>query len=658
MRRKLVLHIYAATIIVAGAGLMAGVLGRGVDTDTFRSTAFLFLAVGVIAGEFVSILVPHRQEAVTVTVGDPFTLSLLFTAGLGPALIVKAVATLLDDVRRGREWWKALFNVGQFSLSLAAGSWLVTALGYSATTPDTPGAGDIAASVAAAFTYFIINMAIVTTAISLAVGESPIKSFKANLKTRVIQQGALLGFTPVVAVAVHETAALFPLLLIPIVVVYYSGRLTQRHVMLAQQLSELYETTRITNARISSRESIRQLLERVCNMFHANTASITLFARQGEESAVRTSLDLSIGSFTYMKPDDPDPTQGVWARAVSENRAVLIPHPIENQRLLDHFTSIGIKDVMVAPIHSEDEVNGVMDVANHLGEAQTFSVEDLNLFTTLANHASVALENARLIEQLEDSLVHLTEMNRLKDDFVASVSHELRTPLTSIRGYVRTLLRSDVTFEPQQQLEFLETIDRQSNRLHRLIEDLLAVSRIESETDLAVVSEVSMASLLDEVVAETHTRVKAGQIRMSFEEDLPTIKSDSGKVHQIVSNLIDNAIKYGGIDKPVSVRARKDGEGVTISVVDRGPGVPPDMADRIFDRFYQVDQSATRQVGGAGLGLYICRRIAEAIGGRVWLESSGPEGATFSLWLPKTLPDLDDTAPSAEPATSPAAWKI
>ena len=123
-----------------------------------------------------------------------------------------------------------------------------------------------------------------------------------------------------------------------------------------------------------------------------------------------------------MTPVEFDPTEGVWARVASEDVAVLVARPITNDRLRKHFAERNMRDAMVAPLHGEGTVIGTMTVGNRLGEVTTFNSEDLKLFETLANHASVSVQNARLIEQLEESLAHLTEMNRLKDDFVAAVS--------------------------------------------------------------------------------------------------------------------------------------------------------------------------------------------------------------------------------------------
>jgi signal transduction histidine kinase len=339
-----------------------------------------------------------------------------------------------------------------------------------------------------------------------------------------------------------------------------------------------------------------------------------------------------------MEPMTLDPTQGLWARATAEGRAILLPAPIDNPRLRSHYESEGIKDLMIAPMRSEEATTGIFKVVNRRGDTRTFTSADLNLFETLVNHASIALENARLVTELEESLVELTEMNQLKDDFIASVSHELRTPLTSIRGYVKTLLRPDANFEESDVHSFLETIDRQSQRLHRLIEDLLAVSRIESASTEVGVEEVDLEELIKHVRDELRDNLEERELIVDVAGDLASIETDPGKAHQIVLNLIDNAVKYSPDGSRVTARAARDGSGTLISVTDQGAGIPAEQQDKVFDRFYQVDQSATRQVGGTGLGLYICRKLAETIGGRIWLERSGSDGSVFALWLPDTPP--------------------
>jgi signal transduction histidine kinase len=427
------------------------------------------------------------------------------------------------------------------------------------------------------------------------------------------------------------------LLIVPITVLFFAYRAYNSEREKHQSLEFLYETTRTAQRYLNLDQALYTLLNQARQMFRAELADITLLPADGEELHRQTTLGPG-DEYKLMEPVALDPTEGVWARVVSEGAAVLVRRPMQNERLREHYAAQGIRDIMVAPLVVEDGVIGTLRVANRLGDVSTFDNEDLKLFETLANHATVSLENARLVAQLQSSLTHLTEMNRLKDDFVASVSHELRTPLTSIQGYVKTLLRPGVDFTHDERHSFLSAVDRQSTRLATLIEDLLVVARLESNRLSLTLSPVSLPVVAERVVEELRVRAKDRAFKVSFAPDLSAVEGDEGKIHQIVSNLVDNALKYSPEDAPVSIAGMAEGDGVTISVTDFGPGIPADVQDKVFDRFYQVDQSATRKVGGAGLGLYICKSLATAFGGRLWLERSDETGSTFSLWIPATPP--------------------
>lgn len=641
MRRSSVfLPPFVTAVILGGIVLCVQVASSSTSWASLETFEYWILATGVVAGEFIRIRIPRGSETLMVTIGDPFVLALLFTLGLGPAILAKLVATLLDDIRRRQTWWKVLFNLSQFSLSISLAHLIVTSLGHFPFRSGPMDVRSVGIALLGSVAYFIFNITVVNTAIAMSIDQSPIQVIKETLRSRVLHQGMLIGFTPVVMVALANSLWLFPLLLVPIVLVYHSGTMLQKQISLAEQLRELYEVTRTTRGSTPSQEWVHDLLRRICQMFNASSAIISLLPRDGQP-AMLTRLDTTENAFEPWTEAVLDPTKGVWARIASEDRAALLSGPISNHRLREHYEAAGIKDVMAAPLHSEGAVLGVISVHNRIGDPATFTNEDLHLFETLSNHASIALENNRLIDELENSLAHLTEMNQLKDDFVASVSHELRTPLTSIRGYVKTLLRPDANFGEEDRRMFLETVDRQSNRLHRLIEDLLAVSRIESEGDPSAMTMLSLRPLAEEVADELRGKAEGHTIDVRVPQDLPLVQTDASKVHQIVSNLVDNALKYspkGTMVAVVAVVGASAAGGVTVSVTDHGPGIPADFQDKIFDRFYQVDQSATRKVGGTGLGLYICKRMAEAIGGRVWLEKSDEEGSTFSLWIPSSVP--------------------
>ena len=195
-----------------------------------------------------------------------------------------------------------------------------------------------------------------------------------------------------------------------------------------------------------------------------------------------------------------DPLEGVWARVASEREGILLARPIANDRLAEHFTRRGIRDALVVPLTAGQTMLGTMLVANRVGDFSTFNAEELQLLETLANHVAVAVRNARLVHRLEASLAHETEMNELKDDFVATISHELRTPLTSIQGYIKTLLWGPVELSAPEQHEFLQIVEHQSERLRALIEDLLFASRIEASRWVPTSMTVSLPEIAQRVI--------------------------------------------------------------------------------------------------------------------------------------------------------------
>jgi signal transduction histidine kinase len=251
----------------------------------------------------------------------------------------------------------------------------------------------------------------------------------------------------------------------------------------------------------------------------------------------------------------------------------------------------------------------------------------------LAADTGMALEKDPLVG-LRESILDLTEANRLKDDFVAMVSHELRTPMTVIQGAVKTLLRRELDLTRHDLDSLLKAIERNADRLQRIIEDLLIVSRIQSAGDGLEVSSMSLPSVVEQVCEELAQSDREHPIRVELGDDLPLTVTDESKVRQIVSNLLENACKYTPEGTPITLRGRVEADDLVISVQDEGPGIPEVLHERIFDRFFQVDGSSKRSVGGVGLGLYICRKLAEALGGRLSLERSDAHGSVFSLALP------------------------
>jgi len=230
----------------------------------------------------------------------------------------------------------------------------------------------------------------------------------------------------------------------------------------------------------------------------------------------------------------------------------------------------------------------------------------------------------------------LTETERVEKtrrDFIANVSHELRTPLTSIQGYTETLL--DGAPENNHPREFLEIIRKNAARMARLTEDLLTLARVESGEHRFEVEPVASEQLLQEAVQNFREVARAQRIDLEVDDGArATVDADREAIHQVFSNLIENALKYGGSGRRIVLGAHILDGGVEFYVRDFGPGIPSEHLPRLFERFYRVDKARSRESGGTGLGLAIAKHIVFAHGGTIRAESELNHGSTFLFTLP------------------------
>ncbi|HRT06770.1 MAG TPA: ATP-binding protein [Candidatus Paceibacterota bacterium] len=232
-------------------------------------------------------------------------------------------------------------------------------------------------------------------------------------------------------------------------------------------------------------------------------------------------------------------------------------------------------------------------------------------------------------------LTRLKKLERNREEFVANVSHELRTPLSMIKGYVETLLEG-AKDNPEVATRFLETINRNADRLKLLIEDLLTISELESGRVRLNLQPVALRAAADKVLGDFKARAGAKEIKLTNAvPDLP-VRADLNRLEQVLGNLVDNAIKYGRPGGWVEVSARPANPGlVEICVRDNGPGIPPEALERIFERFYRVDKARSREQGGTGLGLSIVKHIVQSHGGTAWARSEPGQGASFFFTMPE-----------------------
>jgi signal transduction histidine kinase len=312
---------------------------------------------------------------------------------------------------------------------------------------------------------------------------------------------------------------------------------------------------------------------------------------------------------------------------------------------------VGVTSYVVAPLKSKERILGF--VAADRGP-QPCAQEDLDLLRTIASHIAVAIDNARAYNQLEQltaMLEHrvqertqelqsanekLQELDRLKSAFVSMVSHELRTPMTSIKGYVENMLDGLAGVVTEKQTHYLMRVRHNVERLTRMINELLDLSRIEAGAVELRLGPVSIRELVDEAVEvfQRNAREKSVALEAHHTDVLPVIQGDRDKLLQVLTNLVQNAIKFTPPGGTVRVESRlREDQFVEVAVADTGCGIPPHEIDKVFEKFYRGESIPTGD-RGAGLGLAISKNLVELHGGRIEVTSTPGAGSRFFFTLP------------------------
>jgi len=255
------------------------------------------------------------------------------------------------------------------------------------------------------------------------------------------------------------------------------------------------------------------------------------------------------------------------------------------------------------------------------------------LMAELIGRVTSSLLESRSLQLARDQLDSVQRQMRLQDDFVSTISHELRTPLGFIKGYSTSLLRRDTHWDEKTQHEFLSIIDEETDRLTRLIEDMLESARLQSHT----VKFKFQPLRLDALIRDVTTRIRAHRPHLKVDLDfdaVPPILGDGVQLSQVFENLFSNANKYAA-DSPLTIALRSGQKSLRVAFADQGPGISEEYLPFIFERFYRVP--AQNIATGTGLGLYICRQIILAHHGKIWAESVIDQGTTFFIELPVDL---------------------
>ncbi len=314
-----------------------------------------------------------------------------------------------------------------------------------------------------------------------------------------------------------------------------------------------------------------------------------------------------------------------------------------------------LRSVLCVPLIAQGRLLGIMYLDNRL-KSGVFTDHHLAMLAAFANQAAVAIENARLYDNLRRSLedrlrlqdelhqqetsrLALEEASRLKSDFIGFVAHELRNPLTTIRGYVQTILAdTEHTLDEETKEEFNLAIEADADRLLDMINELLDVSRLEAGRSLSLALKPVDLKVLLEKLVRRHRYYKymtsKHKLFCDMPDDLPILDADEDKLSQIFANLLSNAIKYSPDGGDIRVTALQNSDGVMVRISDSGVGMSQDQCSRLFRQYERIERETIKNIPGTGLGLYLVKSLVELHGGEIRAESTPGNGSTFIVRLP------------------------
>jgi len=407
------------------------------------------------------------------------------------------------------------------------------------------------------------------------------------------------------------------------------------------ELTRLYDITTGINAAMSLETLLRIVAKEVTLLLNRPWASIVLFNQKQE---ITHSVFVGITPTRESKIEKRMRRGGLSEWIWTHNTPIVVEDTTRDKRancseFLNHFD---IRSLVGFPLTTGRQVIGVIYTGDFLPKSIT--EQHMRLLTTLSQQLSNGIEKSRLYDSLERKIRDLDRQmetlqkaNILKSDFVSHVSHELRTPLTSIKAYVETLANNieDPTFV--QRREFLDIVHKETNRLIRIVNDVLDVSKIEFGQRPVSRSAIALHAVVEEVLSMLSPSLKERDVTVSVNvpDSLPRVDGDADLIKQVFINLISNALKYSPRGTTITVRAREEAVSLVVSVSDQGIGIPRDEIGNVFDKYFRARSQVSAKMEGLGLGLAIVKNIVEQHGGSVRVESEENVGSTFSFTLPR-----------------------
>ncbi len=565
-----------------------------------------------------------RKDAHSFSLSEIPLIIALFVASPLAAISAQFTANAVVLIHRRQQPVKLAFNLGQFVVQT---SLAIVVFRPIAALGDPIGPSGWLAAIVAALVALGAAEAMINSVIRLSGGRL---SFKETFEVLALTSLATVMNTATALIGVvllKKFPAAAWLTAVPPVILYVAYRAYVNQREESDRLGSLYEATRALHASPQIESALSAAVSSARSMVDAEYAEAFLFPIDGSQAYVT-----SIGPGDQIRVMEAassleiDSVTTITKAARNGLLAGPLGHPISDQHLV-------IDQAIVAPMHSGNEVVGILMTANRLDDVSRFVIEDVGLVETLAGQVAVSLENGRLGEslaQITSLKEQLEELVRSKDEFVASVSHELRTPLTAVAGLADELRQAPDAYSESETREFIRLIAEQSHELAGIVEDLLVAGRAEMGMQSLEIQEFDILTQAREVVANAGRSGVRAEVKGPEGIDLVVATGDPLRVRQILRNLLTNAARYGG--ERVTVEAGAAAGAAWIAVSDNGDGVPDTDAERIFDS-YERSANAVQQPKSVGLGLSVSRKLARLMGGDI--VYSRQDGWTrFELKLP------------------------
>jgi signal transduction histidine kinase len=418
-------------------------------------------------------------------------------------------------------------------------------------------------------------------------------------------------------------------------------KVEQRTHELAQSVAELRalgEVSQAVNSTLDLQEVLNTIVSKAVQLSETDAGSIYDYDETRKEFGQRSTYGMDddlIAAFKERRIRIGDPGIGQAARErVPLQLADLQKEPPSD--LLEVVVRAGYRAVLIVPLLGADRIVGALLVRRKRpGE---FSKQTIDVLQTFAAQSVLAIQNARLFQEIGDKSRQLAEASQHKSQFLANMSHELRTPLNAILGYTELILDDIYGETPAKMRGVLDRVQRNGKHLLGLINDVLDLSKIEAGQLTLSLSDYSLKNVIQTVFSAIEPLASEKQLALKIDvaQELPQGRGDERRLTQVLLNLVGNAIKFTDIGE-VSIKGSSANGSFNVAVRDTGPGISTTDQAKLFREFQQADNSITKNKGGTGLGLAISRRIIEMHGGRIWVESSPGHGSTFAFTLPVTV---------------------